>query len=157
VGPHAGPAARADACRLIDFEWAEVRHPAWDAAYLSVPWPTCWCSWRIPDASASRALDAYREEAERGIPYVGGDAFLADVERARVCWALVTVGWSLLRALREVGEQHPASPDVRPRVQHRLALVASSGTDAAGCAGEVLEHTRQEWGDLALPLAPAYR
>ena len=34
--------------RLIDFEWSEVRHPAWDAAYLAVPWPTCWCSWRIP-------------------------------------------------------------------------------------------------------------
>ncbi|MBF4763076.1 phosphotransferase [Nocardioides islandensis] len=69
----------ADGCRLIDFEWAEVRHPAWDAAYLSVPWPTCWCSWRIPDDSADRAMDAYREEAARGIPYVGADAFLDDV------------------------------------------------------------------------------
>ena len=40
-----------DGCRLIDFEWSEVRHPAWDAAYLTVPWPTCWCSWRIPRRS----------------------------------------------------------------------------------------------------------
>ena len=25
------------------------RHVAWDLAYLRVPWPTCWCSWRLPD------------------------------------------------------------------------------------------------------------
>jgi hypothetical protein len=146
-----------DGCRLIDFEWAEVRHPAWDAAYLTVPWPTCWCSWRIPDATAERTLDAYREEAAVGIPYVGTEAFLADVEAARSCWALVSVAWSLTTALREDEMPHPASPGTRPRMQHRLQVVARSGTDAADFAGEVLEHTRSRWGDLALPLAPAYR
>jgi hypothetical protein len=146
-----------DGCRLIDFEWAEVRHPAWDAAYLTVPWPTCWCSWRIPDATAERTLDAYREQAAVAIPYVGTDAFLADVEVARTCWALVTVSWSLTTALREDQQPHPASPGTRPRMQHRLRLVAESGTDAAAFGSAVLEHTRERWGDLALPLAPAYR
>ena len=37
---------------LVDFEGAEWRHVAWDVAYLRVPWPTCWCSWRMPDAVA---------------------------------------------------------------------------------------------------------
>jgi hypothetical protein len=147
----------ADGCRLIDFEWAEVRHPAWDAAYLSVPWPTCWCSWQIPDASAERALDAYREQAVAGIPHVGSDAFLADVELARVCWALISVAWSLTTALRDDQHPHAASPATRPRMQHRLRLVAESATAAAPFAGAVLEHTRGAWGDLALPLAPAYR
>jgi hypothetical protein len=146
-----------DGCRLIDFEWSEVRHPAWDAAYLAVPWPTCWCSWLIPDATAERAMDAYREAAVERIPYVGSDAFLADVAAARTCWALVSVAWSLSTALREEQTPHPASPGTRPRMQHRLALVAASGTVAATFAGEVLEHTRQRWGDLALALAPAYR
>jgi hypothetical protein len=146
-----------DGCRLIDFEWAEVRHPAWDAAYLAVPWPTCWCSWRIPDASAERALDAYRGAAVEGIPYVASDAFAHDVEAARAVWALVSVSWSLRTALREEQTPHPASPGTRPRMQHRLALVAESGTAAAAFAGEVLEHTRRQWGDLALALAPAYR
>ena len=59
-----------------------MRHPAWDAAYLAVPWPTCWCSWRIPEASAERALDAYREKAASGIPHVATDAFEADVAAA---------------------------------------------------------------------------
>jgi hypothetical protein len=146
-----------EGCRLIDFEWSEVRHPAWDAAYLAVPWPTCWCSWRIPESSAERAFDAYREAAAEGIPYVATEAFAADVVAARVCWALVSVSWSLTTALRKEQTPHPASPGTRPRMQHRLALVAESGTDAAEFAGEVLEHTRRRWGDLALALAPAYR
>ena len=33
----------ADRVVLFDAEWAEVRHRAWDAAYLRTPWPTCWC------------------------------------------------------------------------------------------------------------------
>lgn len=32
-----------DALVLVDFEGAEFRHIAWDVAYLSVPWPSCWC------------------------------------------------------------------------------------------------------------------
>jgi hypothetical protein len=147
----------AGGCRLIDFEWAEVRHPAWDATYLAVPWPTCWCSWRIPEASAARALDAYRERAVEGIPYVGTDAFLADVERARVCWALLSLSWSLANALRHESTPTPEGPSTRPRMQHRLQLVAESGTSAADVAGRVLEHTREQWGHLALALAPAYR
>jgi len=147
----------ADGCRLIDFEWSEVRHPAWDAAYLAVPWPTCWCSWRIPEASAVRAFDVYREAAAEGIPYVATDAFLTDVEAARVCWALVSVSRSLLNALRQESTPTPTGPSTRPRMQHRLGLVAASGTAAAEFAGEVLEHTRERWGDLALALAPAYR
>jgi hypothetical protein len=146
-----------DGCRLIDFEWSEVRHPAWDAAYLAVPWPTCWCSWRIPEASADRAFDAYREEAAAGLAYAATDAFEADVATARACWALVSVSWSLVTALREEQTPHPASPGTRPRMQHRLQLVADSGTHAAEFAGAVLEHTREQWGDLALALAPAYR
>ena len=147
-----------DGCRLIDFEWAEVRHPAWDAAYLAVPWPTCWCSWRIPDASAERALDAYREAAVEGIPYVADDAFADDVEAAR---AVLGAGVGVVVPARppcaRTQTPHPASPGTRPRMQHRLGLVAESGTAAASFAGEVLEHTRRQWGDLALALAPAYR
>ena len=147
----------ADGCRLIDFEWAEVRHPAWDAAYLAVPWPTCWCAWRIPDDSSARALDAYREAAAEGFRTSPRTPSNATSRRRASCWALVSVSWSLTTALRTDQHPHPASPGTRPRMQHRLGLVAESGTAAASFAGEVLEHTREQWGDLALALAPAYR
>ena len=61
----------ADGALLIDFEFAEVRHPAWDVAYLRVPWPTCWCSWRLPTAVADRAVARYVERVAPSVPYVG--------------------------------------------------------------------------------------
>jgi Phosphotransferase enzyme family len=33
---------------LIDFEEAEWRPVAWDVAYLTVPWPSCWCCFTLP-------------------------------------------------------------------------------------------------------------
>ena len=110
-----------------------------------------------PRGPADRALEAYREVAAEGIAYVATDAFEADIAAARACWALISVSWSLRTALREEQTPHPASPGTRPRMQHRLGLVAASGTSAADFAGAVLEHTREQWGDLALDLAPAYR
>lgn len=41
---------------MLDFEGAEYRHIAWDAAYLSVPWPSCWCAWRLPPQVGIAAL-----------------------------------------------------------------------------------------------------
>ena len=76
-------------------------------------------------------------------------------EAARGCWALVTVAWSLTTALRE--DERPASrqprhpaPDAAPpraggAVRHRCRR---------HFAGEVLEHTRSRWGDLALAARP---
>src|SRR5439155_252120 len=49
----------------IDFEGAEWRHVAWDVAYLTVPWPSCWCSWRIPRSVAEQATHAYRGQDGR--------------------------------------------------------------------------------------------
>jgi hypothetical protein len=69
----------------------------------------------------------------------------------------MSASWSLLHALRQESTPTPQGPSTRPRIQHRLAAVAESGTAAAGFAGELLEHTRSRWGDLALALAPAYR
>jgi hypothetical protein len=147
----------ADGCRLLDFEWSEVRHPAWDAAYLTVPWPTCWCAWRLPDATVSSTLESYREVAGEGVPYVASAVFEADLAIARTCWALTSVSWSLSHALREEHTPSGGGPATRPRIQHRLGIVANSGTPAAGFAAEVLDLTRARWGDLDLPLAPAYR
>lgn len=48
-----------DGLVLLDFEGAEYRHLAWEASYLTVPWPSCWCSWRLPDAVAGQALAAW--------------------------------------------------------------------------------------------------
>ena len=43
--------------RLVDFEGATLWNPAWDVAYLQVPWASCWCAWRLPDDVERRAVE----------------------------------------------------------------------------------------------------
>lgn len=55
---------------LLDFEAAVVRSVAWDAAYLLVPWPSCWCSWRLPADVATAALARWRAAVAPVLPAV---------------------------------------------------------------------------------------
>ena len=55
---------------LIDFEAAAYRDPAWEAAYLVVPWPTCWCSWALPAEVSARALSTWRATVAPAVPEV---------------------------------------------------------------------------------------
>ena len=115
---------------LIDFEWSEVRHPAWDAAYLAVPWPTCWCSWRIPAG--------LRRPGARRLPPRGGAGHsrTSPPTPSRSTWPPHGPAgrWSRCRgplttALREEQTPAPAQPrhpttDAAPA----RSLVAESGT-----------------------------
>lgn len=137
---------------LIDLEQAEFRPVAWDAAYLQVPWPTCWCSWALPDEVAARALDRWRVRVD---PPAGFDA---ELDRAVVAWTFVSLNWFLPGIL--AGEGPP--PDARPRptrnaaVQHRLARLPGSGP-LADLGAEVLTALRHRYGDHPLQVAPAFR
>lgn len=67
---------------LIDFEGAQWRPIAWDVAYLTVPWPSCWCSFRLPEAVSDRAVARYRSAVAERLPYVATEAFGADIAAA---------------------------------------------------------------------------
>ena len=138
---------------LIDFEGAEFRHVAWEAAYLRVPWPSCWCSWALPDAVADRALDCWRA-AIGPLPAT----FDADLDRATLAWAFVTTGWFLPRVL--AGADSPAAdgrgPLRRATLQHRLGTAPGAGP-LADLAAAVLAALRREYGDHPLERAPAFR
>ncbi len=118
---------------LIDFEGAQWRHVAWDVAYLLVPWPTCWCSWRIPDAVADEALAAYRAIAVTGFPEVAEPAFAADLDLAVTGWALLSTSWFIDNALGSDAGGEPATsptPTRRAMILHRLDRAAGSGEAA---------------------------
>lgn len=146
---------------LLDFEHATVRHVAWDAAYLRVPWPSCWCSWNLPTAVADAALARWRGAVAPAIPIVGTPAFDRDLEVAVSAWAFLSLAWFLPGALQ--GAAHRRQPKGLSRqvvIQARMRQAASHGTvlpALAELAAAVLAETRERWGDLRFDVAPAYR
>ena len=118
---------------LLDFEGAEYRHIAWEAAYLSVPWPSCWCSWSLPPEVAEQALSVWRQTVAPVFPAVMAPSFDDDLVRATTAWAFISAGWFLGPALD--GDPPPADPARRAIVptrrallQHRLSGVAEQDT-----------------------------
>ncbi|HEY2791422.1 MAG TPA: hypothetical protein VGJ28_03645 [Micromonosporaceae bacterium] len=143
----------ADGLVLIDLEWAEFRHIAWDAAYLTVPWPTCWCSWRMPPTIIEAAVRRWRET-------LGGGADLTDAIRdATVAWSLMTVSWYLPAALEMEPPDGGPRPAPRSATQHRLSVAAEAAPDGPlrRLATDLLAATMRAWGDQPLPFGPAWR
>jgi hypothetical protein len=149
---------------LLDLEHAEYRHVAWEAAYLTVPWPSCWCAWALPAPVVGAALQRWRSALAPALPYVATAAFDADLDRATIGWVIVTAAWFLPLALAgdvsmEDPDRPPQGPTRQQAVQHRLALAATLGppTPLRALAAEMHEATVRAWGTQALPLAPAFR
>ncbi len=178
TGAAAGTAALtpADACPdnnvrigdrvvLIDFGGAQWTHLAWDVAYLLVPWPTCWCAWRIPADVRAAALERYRAVAAQAFPEVADDAFLRDVEAAAVGWCMLSAAFTLDHALgpepeldQQIELTRP-SPRRRALVMNRLRRAAGYGElpALAELADGLSTELQRRWGDVPLDVAPAFR
>jgi hypothetical protein len=153
-----------DGVVLLDYEFAEIRHPAWDVAYLRVPWPTCWCAWRLPDAVAEAAVARYRAAVAPRLPYVGSDAFRADLDLATLGWCLMASTWRIEAVLEEDQGPSPGldGPTLRPVVLHRLWLASRLPAPAelaplAAYARTLFDELSRLWGEPTLVLAPAFR
>ncbi len=150
-----------DRAVLYDFEYAEIRHLAWDVAYLRVPWPSCWCAWRLPGAVEAGALARYRERLAPRIPYVASDDFLHDLDVATVGWCLMSASWRIPPALEEDTFQggDADAPSTWPKVLHRLWLAGQLDVapELTSYARELHRALVRRWGDHSLVLAPAWR
>lgn len=147
---------------LIDFEGAQWRPVAWDVAYLTVPWPSCWCSFRFPEAVSDRAVARYRSAVAERLPYVATEAFGADVAAVTTAWALVSPFWLLRTALEDDPPLHseiPGTPTRRAVLLHRLA--DARDLSAIPILAELADRLRTElvrrWGEVPLAYAPAFR
>lgn len=79
-----------DGMKLLDFEGTTFRHIAWDAAYLTVPWPSCWCSWALPAAVSESAVSTWRAAVSATFPSAATPDFDAKLEITRTAWAFVS-------------------------------------------------------------------
>ena len=147
----------AERMHLIDFEHAELRHRAWDVAYLRAPWPSCWCAWLIPEAAGEAAVAKYRETAGDA---ASGPDFVAALDLATLGWRAMTPAWFIAGALaNDDSEVAPRRPSRRAFVLHRLSAVAASDAQPAlaAMASDLCAELRDRWGDVPLELAPAFR
>lgn len=145
---------------LLDYEGAQVRHVAWDAAYLRVPWPSCWCCWQLPADCANRALEAWK--GAFADPYVRTPGFAQDLRVAHLGWVLTSTGIFLRSALDDVPqaeEEAAVMPTRRVILQHRLltAPVVAGLPALALLVAELAEAARRAWDAPPLALAPAFR
>ena len=74
---------------FFDLEFAGFRHALLDAAYLTVPFSTCWCMGRLPEDLIGRALAAYRAAFD---PDPRG--FERGLAAATGYWMTRTIAWN---------------------------------------------------------------
>jgi hypothetical protein len=151
--------------RMIDFEGAHYTHALLEGAYCRMPFPTCWCVYRLPAALVERMEAVYRAELARGCPAAVDDRqFYRGVVGACVAWALNF--HHMIRPLEKMLEQDRALVALTDRQRFLLYLHAAisaaetfdhlpavAGTLRA-CAGRLAE----QWPEAAdPPYYPAFR
>ena len=154
-----------DGIRFIDFEEAGFHSAFLDAAYIRMPFSTCWCVFRFPAELAAAAEDAYRAQASLVWPDLADDAVWRPGMRLAVAaWTLSSTSWLLRRAMAADVPMNPAaaSPHTRQLMRYRWQALTAE-LEPAGELPAVTELVRSllaattDWHAEELPLYPAFR
>jgi hypothetical protein len=140
--------------RLIDLDYAGFRHPARDAAYHWIPFPTCWFAGRVPAPVLARARAAFVAEQ----PVDDEDCVAACAD-----WTLQNLQWLLPGAIetdRQLAENGPVS--VREMLAWRCEAFAALAEEAgrlralgAWC-GRLAAAMRERWSPGPVALYPCF-
>jgi hypothetical protein len=155
--------------RFLDFEAAGFHSVFLDAAYLRMPFSSCWCVAALPQALAARAEAAYRAGIIQVYPDLADDGrWQHGVRQAMAAWTLNSLSSLLAGALAgdaPLTGERPA-PGWRQLLRHRWRTLAAE-LAVAGELPAVLALTRDllaatrhwqapELGAYpALPVSPA--
>jgi hypothetical protein len=154
-----------DGIRFIDFEEAGFHSAFLDAAYIRMPFSTCWCVFRFPAELSAAAEDAYRAQVCLLWPDLADDAVWQPGMRLAVAaWTLSSTSWLLRRALAADVPMNPvaASPHTRQLMRHRWQALAVE-LEPVGELPAVADLMRSllaattDWHAEELPLYPAFR
>ncbi len=155
-----------DGIRFIDFESAEFHSVFLDAAYLTMPFSTCWCVFRLPPDLARAALAAYREAVSSIFAPLADDAvWRPGLRLAQAAWTLHAMTYLLDRSMLADASMYPQArqaPTARQLLRYRWRHLE----DELGRAGELpairalMSHLltiSEIWQSPALPPYPAFR
>lgn len=151
------------AVRFFDFEFGGFRHALLDAAYLSMPFPTCWYVNRLPADLVERLENAYRAELVQSVPEAGDDSrFFPALAAACAYWAIASVSWSLEPALKEDGlwglsthrQRHPLRLANLAALTERVGVLPALRETARSLEAKL----RAAWSDMEeMPLYAPFR
>jgi hypothetical protein len=152
--------------RFLDFEGGCVRNIMLDAAYLRVPFPSCWCAFALPAGMTEAMFAAWRAEVQVMWPDLADDSVvLPRMLDAQLFWVWASTFWFLPRP----GEQDGPIDSHLPSPRRSVALAARwrhlSEEAARAGADNIVEHanavaaalTKKFGPDLKLPMYPAFR
>ena len=152
--------------RFIDFESAEFHSVFLDAAYLRMPFSSCWCVFRLPERIARAAETAYRDRVCRVFPDLAGDdRWRPGVRRAMAAWTLHAMSYLLDRSMaadKSMIDDDRAAPTARQLLRYRWRQLAAelepAGELESLCAlARGLLAATEHWQVPDLPLYPAFR
>lgn len=155
----------ADGARFIDFESAGFHNVFLDAAYLRMPFSTCWCVFRLPDRVAADAEASYRQVVAGLYPRLADDAvWRLGIRRAAVAWTLHAMTYLLDHAMgadAPVSEERTPVPTRRQLLRYRWEWLAAE-LDAAHELPAVRElvagllRATSHWRVPPMPVYPAF-
>jgi len=151
--------------RFLDFESAGFHSVFLDAAYIRMPFSTCWCVFRLPAGLTAAAESAYRRQVCAAWPQLADDAvWQPGVRRAMAAWTLSSMWWLLSQSVEADEPTNPdaTSPGARQLIRYRWQALAGE----LESAGEMPALSRlmrsllaatENWRAPELPLYPAFR
>jgi hypothetical protein len=151
--------------KFVDFEEAGF-HPVFlDAAYITMPFSTCWCVFRFPPELSAGAEAAYRHQVSAVWPDLADDAvWQPGLRRAVAAWTMSSTSWLLRRSLAADVPMNPDQPSphtrqlMRYRWQSLLAELEPAGElPAIAALVRSLLAATASWDAPELPLYPAFR
>lgn len=152
--------------RFIDFENAGFHSVFLDAAYLRMPFSTCWCVFALPGDLAAEAEGLYRGLASTVFVELADDELWSrGLCLATTAWTLHAMTYLLDRGVTADASMNPdasLAPTKRQLLRYRWRALAGE-LDRAGAlpairvlAGQLLAETGL-WLGPELPLYPAFR
>jgi len=152
--------------RFLDFEGGCVRNIMLDAAYLRVPFPSCWCAFALPAGMTDAMFAAWRAEVRIMWPDLADDAVvLPRMLDAQLFWVWASTFWFLPRPGEpdKPLDSHLPSPmrsvSLAARWRHLVEEAKRAGADSiVEHAQTVVDALERKYGpELTLPMYPAFR
>ena len=151
--------------KFIDFESAEFHSVFLDAAYLRMPFSTCWCVFRLPDELALSTQARYRAVLSGAIPALAVDElWQPGVRRAMAAWTLHAMTYLFDRSVvrdESMNDLAAHAPTRRQLLRYRWQrlgdeLDQSGELPAISALMTNLLDATQSWHAPGLPRYPAF-